>query len=167
MVVVDDPANPHDSPEDSAALASYVSALLDALDPAVAGWVERLVRRRWEQWRGETPPPELLARAAAAGADARHEVLGSMRDLLRSDVDAQRSNPLSILRRAVEHPTRVLREAGVPIVHRDPDAERRFPDDVYDLSPASFSDVDPALHEPGVAWGAAKAHVVLARRRRA
>ena len=26
-------------------------------------------------------------------------------------------------------------------------------------------DLDPALHEPGLRWGAAKAHVVLARRR--
>jgi hypothetical protein len=37
---------------------------------------------------------------------------------------------------------------------------------VYDLTPASFADVDPALHEPGLVWGAAKAHVHLARRRR-
>ena len=44
--------------------------------------------------------------------------------------------------------------------------ERAFPDDVYDLAPASFADVDPALHEPGLVWGAAKAHVHLARRRR-
>jgi hypothetical protein len=43
---------------------------------------------------------------------------------------------------------------------------RSFPDDVYDLTPASFADVDPALHEPGLVWGAAKAHVHLARRRR-
>ena len=39
---------------------------------------------------------------------------------------------------------------------------RNFPDDVYDLSPATFADVDPALHEPGLVWGAAKAHVHLA-----
>ena len=48
---------------------------------------------------------------------------------------------------------------------RDEFAERTFPDDVYDLSPASFADVDPALHEPGLMWGAAKAHVILHRRR--
>ena len=41
-----------------------------------------------------------------------------------------------------------------------------FPDDPYDLTPGSFADVDPSLHEPGLVWGAAKAHVVLARRRR-
>jgi hypothetical protein len=37
---------------------------------------------------------------------------------------------------------------------------------VYDLSPAAFADLDPSLREPGLTWGAAKAHVHLARRRR-
>ena len=40
-----------------------------------------------------------------------------------------------------------------------------FPDDDYDLSPATFADIDESLHEPGLVWGAAKAHVVLTRRR--
>jgi hypothetical protein len=34
-----------------------------------------------------------------------------------------------------------------------------FPDDDYGLTPASFADIDPALAEPGLAWGAAKAWV--------
>jgi hypothetical protein len=51
-------------------------------------------------------------------------------------------------------------------VARDEFSLRNFPDDVYDLTPASFADVDPELHEPGLLWGAAKAHVHLARRRR-
>jgi hypothetical protein len=61
--------------------------------------------------------------------------------------------------------TAVLREAGARPVARDEFGERSFPDDVYDLSPATWTDVDPALHEPGLVWGAAKAHVHLARRR--
>jgi hypothetical protein len=59
----------------------------------------------------------------------------------------------------------VLADAGVPPVHRDGAAERLFPDDVYDLTPASFADLDAAVHEPGLVWGAAKAHVILRRRR--
>jgi hypothetical protein len=31
--------------------------------------------------------------------------------------------------------------------------------------PASFADLDSTVHEPGIVWGAAKAHVVLRRRR--
>ena len=42
---------------------------------------------------------------------------------------------------------------------------RLFPDDDYDLSPATFADVDPRLTEPGLAWGAAKAFTHLQRHR--
>ena len=80
-------------------------------------------------------------------------------------MDEQRTGPLAVIRTAVRYPTEVLAAAGVGPVQRDEFAERSFPDDVYDLAPASFADLDPALHEPGLVWGAAKAHVVLARRR--
>ena len=83
-----------------------------------------------------------------------------------ADVDEQVGNPLAILRSLVHHPTAVLRSAGASPVPRDDFDVRNFPDDVYGLSPATFADVDPALHEPGLVWGAAKAHVHLARRRR-
>ena len=33
------------------------------------------------------------------------------------------------------------------------------------VGPAAFSDVDEDLHEPGLVWGAARAHVHLRRRR--
>ena len=89
-----------------------------------------------------------------------------MRALLETDVDAQAGNPLAVLRSLVGYPTEVLRAAGARPVARDDFAVRSFPEDVYDLSPATFADVDPELHEPGLVWGAAKAHVHLARRRR-
>ena len=57
----------------------------------------------------------------------------------------------------------MLEAAGVPPVVRDPFAEERFPDDPYGLTPASLAAVDPALAEPALTWGAAKA---LAHRRR-
>ena len=83
-----------------------------------------------------------------------------------TDVDQQWTNPLDLVRRAVSFPTDVLRKAGVAPVARDSFAVEVFPDDVYDLAPASFADVDPALSEAGIEWGAAKAHVVLNRRAR-
>ena len=55
---------------------------------------------------------------------------------------------------------------GVEPVVRDDFAQRAFPDDPYDLTPASFGAVDETLHDPGLRWGAAKAHVHMARRRR-
>jgi hypothetical protein len=59
----------------------------------------------------------------------------------------------------------VLAGAGVPDVVRDEQARRLFPDDRYDLVPGAFGDLDEAVHEPGIRWGAAKAHVLLRRRR--
>ncbi len=167
MVGMAAPANPPDDPADAAALRRCADALADAVDAAVAGWVERAVTDRWAQWTGEPASVAVASAGRAAGERARDAVMPALRALLATDVDAQRTNPLSILRAAVVHPTAVLRGLGVPPVERDAHAERLFPDDIYELAPAAFADVDAALHEPGLVWGAAKAHVVLARRRRA
>ena len=58
---------------------------------------------------------------------------------------------------AVRYPTAVLEAAGVPPVVRDEAAEELFPDDRYDLIPASFADLGADLAEVGLYWGAAKA----------
>ena len=159
--VPDDP----DDPADAAALARYAAVLADGIELALPGWVERSVARVLIAYRGEVAPAEAAA-AMQAGAAAGGELGPRIRALLVADVDEQPTGPLALARRAVAYPTAVLREAGVPPVVRDEFTERQFPDDDYDLAPATFADIDPALHEPGLTWGAAKAHVVLARRRR-
>ena len=93
------------------------------------------------------------------------DLLDRLAQLLATDVDQQATNPLSILRGGVAAPTALLRSCGVPLPRGDAFASERFPDDVYRLGPATWSDVDPALHEPGLAWGAWKAMTVLRRRR--
>ncbi len=154
-----------DAPTDEeATLDRLADELADGIEAALPGWVTGHVERLALAWSGELTP-ELVASARAAGERAQAEVGGAVRALLRTDVDAQQVNPLSLLRAAVAYPTAVLEAAGVPPVERDPFSERAFPEDVYDLSPAGFGEVSPALHEPGLAWGAAKAYVVLARRR--
>jgi hypothetical protein len=165
MVAVGNDANPVDDPADAAALARHAAALADALVGALPGWVERSIADRYRQWRGDAPPGAVLAAGRAAAAAAVVDVEAPLRELLAQDPDAQRANPLAIVRRAVTRPTEVLRAAGVPPVLRDAQAERLFPDDTYDLTPGAFADVDPAAHELGITWGAAKAHVILARRR--
>jgi hypothetical protein len=142
----------------------YPAALAEAVDAALPGWVERSVARIATAYWGHVPG-EVRAAATGAGERARVEVGRELLELLATDVDHQRSNPLAVLRRAVRYPTALLREAGVPPVVRDEFAERAFPDDVYDLSPATWRDVDESLHEPGLAWGAWKAKTVLDRRR--
>lgn len=134
--------------------------LADAIEVALGGWVERSVADR-------LPDADEAVRSAAsaAGARAAAEVGAEVRALLDLDVDRQRTTPLAILRAAVRYPTEVLREASAPPVRRDRQQERLFPDDVYDLSPATFADVDPSLGDLGLAWGAAKAFTHLRRHR--
>jgi hypothetical protein len=136
-------------------LEEQARALADRIDAVLPDWVERCVLDRLHG-----PVPDHVVDAArVAGEQARLEVGAAVRRLLEADVDEQRGNPLDLLRRAVRYPTEVLRDAGAPAVDRDRFSLERFPDDDYDLTPATWSDIDPSLLELGIAWGAAKAWV--------
>lgn len=164
--------DPRDDPEDAVRLRGYATALADGVEQALAPWVRRSVERVWAQWRsgpgaGGDPHLDLqvAAETAAAAQRCRDDLAPVVRAVLLTDIDEQRTNPLAVVRRAVPYPTEVLRGAGVPPVERDDQSRSHFPGDDYDLTPATFADLDPALHEPGLVWGAAKAHVHLRRRR--
>jgi hypothetical protein len=145
-------------------LAAHAAHLADGIVAALPAWVLASVTRVADAWRPGLGA-ELAPAARAEGAEAAATVGARVRELLGRDVDDQATGPLALLRDAVPYPTRVLAAAGVPEVVRDEFAERAFPADVYGLAPASFADLDPDLREPGLIWGAAKAHVVLARRK--
>ena len=162
--MADTPAGPSDA--DLAALDRYATALADGIEAALGPWVERSVLEVCDRG-GVLVTGDLRRRAAAAGAEATVAIAPEVRALLGLDIDDQRTGPLELVRRAVRWPTDVLSEAGVAPVDRDETARSMFPDDLYDLTPTSFRDLDPDLHEPGLEWGAAKAHVHLARRRAA
>lgn len=139
-------------------MEEHATALADAIEAALPGWVERCVRSRAAAAGVDVDRDPVLAAATAdAAGRAREEIGGAIRALLMDDVDAQRTTPLALLRMAVSYPGDVLRTAGVPPVERDDFARDRFPDDVYDLAPATWADIDESLVEPGIAWGAAKA----------
>lgn len=144
--------------DDEAALADFGRGLASAIREALPVWVERCVTDR---------APTLAAEAQAAGRRAASEVGDAIAELLARDIADQTTNPLSILRGAVRYPAQVLAAAGVPRPERERFSAESFPDDHYDLTPASFADIDPSVHEPGLMWGAAKAHVHLRRRREA
>lgn len=146
-------------PDDSA--TDPAEALLTAARGVVPGWLRRVtveagVRGGVDVVRIEPHLDEMVDRAAA-------DLLARLADLLGTDVDEQRTTPLTLLREAVGEPTRLLLELGA-VPPSSPDADR-FPDDVYRIGPAAWSDVDPSLHEPGLMWGAWKAMTILARRR--
>jgi hypothetical protein len=163
---VDGESTGGDDPHDLAALERYATGLVDAVDAALPGWVERSVVRVLSV-QGLLLDEDGRRRLGTAAAAARAEGAERLRALVALDIDEQRSNPLAVLRSLVRHPAEVLQAAGAHPVVRDEFSRRSFPDDDYDLAPAAFTDVDPSLHEPGLLWGAAKAHVHLARRRRA
>ena len=142
--------------DDEAAFAALSRSLLDQLLAAAPGWIERSLASF-----GVVDPAVVNSTVEAWQADVGAELA----ELFSDDVDAQRVNPLAVLRRGVAHPTAALERAGVAPVDRERFAVDAFPADHYDLSPAAFADIDPDLAEPGLVWGAAKAHVHLRRRR--
>jgi hypothetical protein len=126
--------------------------------------VERSVRGLLVAAAGAADPGA-LERAREAGRRAAGEVGPQLRRLLAADVDRQWANPLALVRRAVSFPTEVLAAEGVPPVVRDEYDEAHFPDDVYGLTPRTFTDIDPSLGDVALVWGAAKARAAMVRHR--
>jgi len=139
--------------DDEARLAELAEGLADGIVVALPGWVARCIAARSV---GVTVDDAVVA---AAGRRAAADVGPRVRRLLAADIDEQCTGPLALVRQAVAYPASVLSAAGVAPVERDADAVRLFPDDAYDLSPASFAELHPDLRGPGLEWGAAKAHV--------
>jgi len=138
------------------AIEPYATALADGIEAALPRWVVGCVKRVVAAWTGQVPLAVAEA-SEAAGQQALEDTGAAVRALLLSDIDDQRTTPLALLRSAVRYPTGVLKAAGVPPVERDRFSVEAFPGDDYDLSPSSFAEVDPALAELGIRWGAAKA----------
>lgn len=148
-------------------MTTYESAtaeLMVAIDRVIEPWLESLVHRVVAAHGREISAEAAVAARAAAG-EGRIWVAERLGKALNVDVDAQRLNPLQILREAVRFPTRVLNEMGIPIAARDEFDQKINPDDVYGIGPAHWNDIDDSLTEPGIVWGAAKASTVLQRRR--
>jgi len=143
---------------------AYVQQLADAVADVVPKWLVRCVVDAARRL-GAVPTPELRADAEAMSRVAAPVVIAEINELLATDVDAQRTNPLSVLRAAVRYPTEVLARHAVAPACRDEFAVRAFPNDIYALSPATWADIDESLQEPGLIWGAWKAKTVLDRRR--
>ncbi len=135
--------------------------LLHTARRVVPGWLRRSTIEAAH--RGGVEASRVEHRVDAVVARASEDLLDRLDDLLGTDVDEQRTTPLTLLRDSVRGPTQLLRELGA-VAPSSADADR-FPDDVYRLGPATWSDVDPSLHEPGLTWGAWKAMTVLTRRR--
>lgn len=147
---------------DDVQLDEAPAALLRTARRVVPIWLRRVATEACE--RGGVDPSTLateLDRLADGAADIS---LARLADLLATDVDRQRTTPLSVFRDAISPVEEFLREHHVAAPAPSPTAASSTAD-VYRLEPATWSDIDPALHEPGLTWGAWKAMTVLARRR--
>lgn len=150
------------APEGSAT-PDPAQVLLEVAAGVVPGWLFRSVLAVAAR-QGLALAPDDAATAAVVTA-ATERLLADLADLLATDVDEQRTNPLSLFRAAVAGPTAHLVALGARPSGSDGFRVEHFPDDVFGIGPATWSDVDPALHEPGLTWGAWKAMTVLQRRR--
>lgn len=137
--------------------------LLATATVVVPGWLRRITLGAAS--RSTVPSAALIDDIDQMVAVAAPALIDRLRVLLATDVDLQTTNPLSIFRDGIAAPTRLLRSHGVHTPPTDAFAGDRFPDDVYRLGPATWADIDPALHVPGLTWGASKAMTVLRRRR--
>ncbi len=150
--------------DDAARMEQYGEKLALAVDVVIGDWIEASVARVARAQLGSVPD-DLADAARTAGEAARSEVSTALAALLATDIDDQVTTPLAIVRQAGAHATRVLREAGISPVGRDPFSEERFPADVYGIGPARLVELSEGCHEAGIAWGAAKAHLHRSRHR--
>ena len=145
-------------------LEPYPQELFDAVMDAIPGWIQGRVTAIASAEHG-TCPEALLASLSEIGRATADIVAGELAELLSTDVDAQRTNPLHVLRSATSVATSALQRAQVTPVRRDEFEVRAMPNDVYAIGPLTWRDLGESVHEAGITWGAWKAAVVLSRRR--
>lgn len=148
---------------DDVQLPEPAADLLRVADGVAADWLRRTTAAAAR--RGGIDPATIALEIDEVARTTARDLLDELRALLATDVDEQRTNPLSVFRGAVAAPTELLRRHGAAPRSADPFDARAFPDDPYRLGPASWADVDDELHAPGITWGAWKAMTILQRRR--
>lgn len=137
-------------------LNPYSQTLLDAVLAAIPSWLTL---------KSETVAPGIEIDTPSIVNSTLEFVRANMTELLSTDVDEQRANPLHLLRQSTRFITSALRDAGVPPVKRDEFDQQSMPDDIYAFGPLTWRDLSEEAHDAGITWGAWKAATVLTRRR--
>lgn len=141
----------------------YSTRLLETMQVVTEPWLRGLVERVVSS-QGLSASVD-IARLEGVISSARRDVLDALSRLLEQEAWEQRRNPLEMVRGATTALTVELASLGARPVPRDEFKERSFPDDVFDLAPATWSDVHPDLHEVGLEWGAWKAAAIMSYRK--
>ena len=141
----------------------YSTRLLETMQVVTEPWLRGLVERIVSS-QGMSDSVD-VERLEGVISSARSDLLAALHRLLEIDAWEQRRNPLELVRGATMGLTVELASLGARSVPRDEFKERSFPDDVFDLAPATWSDVHPDLHEVGLEWGAWKAAAIMSHRK--
>lgn len=104
-------------------------------------------------------------RLTVAAHDAAAWVRTELGELLSADAEAQRVNPLQLLREASRFATPVLESMGAARPVRDEFESRAMPEDQWAVGPLAWIDLGDRVHEAGITWGAWKAATIISRHR--
>jgi hypothetical protein len=135
----------------------YGLALADVVKAAVPDFVVRVVQDRRAAFANPMNPSSFEVALAQLAQDVTAALDPTLRAFLTSDVDTQRTTPLSIIRNHMAPVTELLRSVECAHADRDPFDESAFPYDVFAVGPHAWADFGEAVHEAGLRWGAAKA----------
>ena len=142
---------------------SPVDDLQQMLHVCIPRWLATTMLGVLEHQEFSTDAAALSVQETADLVSSR--LLHDLDELLGTDPDFQRSNPLALIRDSLSEPSDVLSQLGAQPVTRDEFAHNANPGDIFGIAPATWSDIDARLHEPGLQWGAWKAATILMRRR--
>lgn len=159
-VIDDTTATGETDAADEAGLAAVAGRLHRVAVEATPSWIRRRVETVLAGQGLSIAALDAVVAEVVAHVDAE---LGA---LLATDIDRQRSTPLSVFRAAVTGPTAALAACGAAPLRVGLPPSWDVPGDPYALAPDNLADVGSEVHEAGIAWGAAKAFVHLERRRR-
>jgi len=141
------------------AFKEYSRQLVNSLSGKIELWILNAVKTKVPDL-----DPEKIDELNRIAVVAEAQILGKLEGILTLDAVDQFINPLAILREVYVFPTEFLASLGLVESVRDEYQRKYYPDDIYDLVPASFADFGPEVNGAGIAWGAAKAHEHLQNR---
>lgn len=96
--------------------------------------------------------------------EGRRRLGETLFELLSLPFERQPRSPLELFQEALEPVTTALAESGAEPARRDPVAVNALPGDLYDLAPASSSQLGEVVWRAHLRWGAAKAAAMTADR---
>lgn len=153
-----------DNQPNASALEPYADDLYQAVTRAISGWISTQVAEIASMSIDETSQ-EFQSALADVTRQTHHVATQNLLLLLATDVDAQQSNPLHVLRASTSYATQMLQAFGVKPARRDEYEVRAMPDDLFSIGPLTWKDLGEEVHEAGISWGAWKAATILTRRR--